>query len=383
MTATALILDQATPRSALAVDTSTRDELDAPAAFLEASNADATALAPHPGEDAKDVRTPVEADLGAKTSSAAPLVGPPTAAPSSPRWGGRLSRTEYTAGQRRLWDRALATGAPLPTGAELSRATGGAKSLGRRNANRWRKELPATANQPPRAGATTSHSTSAIDHPRDRTRSVGPDTATATARGEQFDVRATAGVSSSEVAPVAGSAPVGDKRRGDAPGAATAAWAAPPTRDWATDIGIAIVGVAAAVSSWAGWVGLALMAGWTQSVGLGDTGVRLWLAWLLPIAVDVYALVAARVWMRLPWVSPSTRSFARWTTLATVALGVAANVVYHVSDTHSAGTASHTADLSLAIVVATASLPPLMLGAVAHLSALMNSDRLQTRATPR
>ena len=68
-----------------------------------------------------------------------------------------------------------------------------------------------------------------------------------------------------------------------------------PERDMWTTAGIWIVGLTAAAMSWTGWFLLAVMCGWPPI-----------LAAFLPLAVDVYVVTSARVWLRLPWVSDTT-----------------------------------------------------------------------------
>jgi hypothetical protein len=50
--------------------------------------------------------------------------------------------------------------------------------------------------------------------------------------------------------------------------------------------GMATAAVSAAVASFAGLRGLAMVAGWPDG-----------LAWLLPVTIDAYAMTSARVWL--------------------------------------------------------------------------------------
>lgn len=142
-------------------------------------------------------------------------------------------------------------------------------------------------------------------------------------------------------------------------------------RDRWVDAGIWVVGLTAAVASWAGWVGLAKMCGWTDAVNMRV--VHFQLAWLLPIAVDVYALTGFRVWLRVDWASETTRNYARLSTFAAIGLGVAGNGGYHLMVSLGWTVAPG------AVVVLVSSLPPIMLGAVAHLSAIATRDRTSPR----
>jgi hypothetical protein len=156
-------------------------------------------------------------------------------------------------------------------------------------------------------------------------------------------------------------------------------------RDRWVDTGIWTVGLTAAVASWAGWVGLAKMCGWTDS-WTTPIGVTVYLAWLLPFAVDIYALIGFRVWLRINWASETTRVYARRSTFVAIGLGVAGNAGYHLMVSLHWGDNPLTVDkVELAapwlVVVGVSALPPIMLGAVAHLSALATRDLSAHRKT--
>jgi hypothetical protein len=157
------------------------------------------------------------------------------------------------------------------------------------------------------------------------------------------------------------------------------------TRDRWVDTGIWTVGLTAAVASWAGWVGLAKMCGWTDS-WTTPIGVTVYLAWLLPFAVDIYALIGFRVWLRINWATETTRSYARRSTFVAIGLGVAGNAGYHLMVSLKWGDDPLTPAVELAapwlVVVGVSALPPIMLGAVAHLSALATRDLAAHSATP-
>ncbi len=139
------------------------------------------------------------------------------------------------------------------------------------------------------------------------------------------------------------------------------------TRDRWVDAGMWAVGLTAAVASWAGWVGLATLCGWADHWTLFGF-IPVYLAWLLPLAVDVYALIGFRVWLRSGTASETTRQFARKSTFAAIGLGVGGNAGYHLMVSLSWTKAPWP------VVVLVSALPPIMLGAVAHLSALRNRD---------
>lgn len=134
------------------------------------------------------------------------------------------------------------------------------------------------------------------------------------------------------------------------------------------------VGLGAAILSWAAWTGLAQKCGWTESLDLGFVTLRI--SWLAAIIVDVYALRAFRVWQRAaPWVSDSSREYAKWSTYISVLIGILGNVAYHVIVSEGIKTAP------MWVVIPVSSLPPIMLGAIGHLNAIERRDRSTWRRT--
>ena len=122
-------------------------------------------------------------------------------------------------------------------------------------------------------------------------------------------------------------------------------------RPWITWCGLAVVAIAAAVLSFDALRHLAVM--------VGTPGA---LAWLLPVTVDAAAVVATRVWLAGGAPARAWR-FARVLALTMVALSVAGNAVSH-------WLVAYQVDPAWWAVVAVASVPPLVLGATAHLAAL-------------
>lgn len=116
--------------------------------------------------------------------------------------------------------------------------------------------------------------------------------------------------------------------------------------------GLAVVAAAAAVLSFASLDGLAALCG---------TPARL--SWLLPISIDAAAVVATRVWLR-PGAPDRVRRFARTLAITALGLSVMGNGTEHWL------VAFHVAPPWWA-VVAVAAVPPAVLGAVAHLAAII------------
>jgi hypothetical protein len=123
-------------------------------------------------------------------------------------------------------------------------------------------------------------------------------------------------------------------------------------RDWWVMAGMLIAAASAAVASFSGLRGLALIAGWPDR-----------LAWLLPLTVDAYAMTSARVWLATSTRSTAARSFARANALGAIAASIAGNAAYHLVG---AGLLA----VSWPIVVVVGAVPAAVLGLTAHLHAL-------------
>lgn len=150
-------------------------------------------------------------------------------------------------------------------------------------------------------------------------------------------------------------------------------------RDRGTYGGMLAVAVAAAVLSFSALAGLAELAGVTAALPL-PAGGRFRLAWLLPIAVDAYAVTATRVWLRSAGTA-RTRGYARRNALGAIGLSVAGNAAYHAL---AAAGLKSLADVRAgwAVIVAVSAVPPVMLGLVGHLHALVSDDHRPAVAPP-
>lgn len=123
-------------------------------------------------------------------------------------------------------------------------------------------------------------------------------------------------------------------------------------RSGVTWLGLGVVASAAAVLSFASLRNLAVVCG-TSPV----------LAWLLPVCIDAAALAATRVWLT-GGASEDARRSARWLALTMIVLSVAGNATDHAL-------AAYGVRPPWWAVVAVAAVPPAVLGAVAHLAALV------------
>ena len=123
-------------------------------------------------------------------------------------------------------------------------------------------------------------------------------------------------------------------------------------RDWWVITGMTIAAASAAVASFSGLYGLAVLAGWP---------VRL--AWLLPLTLDAYAMTSARVWLAASTRSSAARRFARANALGAISMSIAGNAAYHAVQTG-------LLTVSWPIVVLVGAVPAAVLGLTAHLHAL-------------
>jgi hypothetical protein len=122
-------------------------------------------------------------------------------------------------------------------------------------------------------------------------------------------------------------------------------------RDGWVMTGMLIAATSAAVASFTGLRGLALLSGWPER-----------LAVLLPVTIDAYAMTAARVW--LAGVSPrrATR-FARANAIGAITASIIGNAVYHAA-------AAGLLTVSWPVVVVVGAVPAAVLGLTAHLHAV-------------
>ena len=123
----------------------------------------------------------------------------------------------------------------------------------------------------------------------------------------------------------------------------------------------------ASVAVWSGWVGIGRMTGFGQVhplPGIWDS-FHLDSAITLPIGVEAYAAYALRAWLSTDAsVKPAARCFARWSAIASLLLGMAGQVAYHLL------TQAGTVRAPWEITTAVSCLPVLVLGmgtALAHL----------------
>lgn len=142
----------------------------------------------------------------------------------------------------------------------------------------------------------------------------------------------------------------------------------------------------AAVASWAvlaasfglsaaTWIALAELAGFTDTITV--LGVTVGLAWLMPIAVDGYVVVALVLWMSP--VPHRVAQFAKVNTYAAAGIGVIAQSAYHAFTVWSAQPADHREIWRAVLAAVVGALPPAVAGLAVHMRALIRRESQTTR----
>ncbi|WP_460392499.1 hypothetical protein [Actinophytocola sediminis] len=127
------------------------------------------------------------------------------------------------------------------------------------------------------------------------------------------------------------------------------------------------------VAIWGGWVGLGRLTGFGPIEllpGIWD-GLSINSAITLPLGVETYAAFAMRVWLSDSAGSTRARDFAKWSTVGSLALGMAGQVAYHLMS--AAGITS----APWPITTLVSCLPVVVLGCGAALAHLLHTARHQ------
>ncbi len=122
-------------------------------------------------------------------------------------------------------------------------------------------------------------------------------------------------------------------------------------RDPLVVTGLAVVTIAAAVSSFGALDGTARLAGWTPKTAV-----------LLPVTVDATAAVATRIWLSAE-TNEKARRFARSVAFGAIIVSLLGNGVFHLAE------AGYLAP-GVWLVIAAGGISPLALAVVAHLAVL-------------
>ncbi|HEV3170817.1 MAG TPA: DUF2637 domain-containing protein [Actinocrinis sp.] len=123
-------------------------------------------------------------------------------------------------------------------------------------------------------------------------------------------------------------------------------------RDPLVFLGLAVVALAAAVSSFGALYGAALAAGWSRATSP-----------LLPITVDATAAVATRVWLSPDTPTDKARRFARSVAFGAIAVSLLGNGIFHMAE---AGYLRP----GVWLVIGAGGTSPIALAVVAHLAVL-------------
>ncbi|MEV4315146.1 hypothetical protein [Actinocrispum sp. NPDC049592] len=131
-----------------------------------------------------------------------------------------------------------------------------------------------------------------------------------------------------------------------------------------------LIGLAAAVAVWGGWVELGQLTGFgmVQPLpGLIDE-LRINTAIVLPLGIEAYGGYALRTWLSSAVLSDRTRSFARWSAIASLVVGAGAQVASHLMR------ASNLTSAPPLVTVLVACVPVLVLGLATGLATLVKRD---------
>src|SRR5579871_3042046 len=91
-------------------------------------------------------------------------------------------------------------------------------------------------------------------------------------------------------------------------------------RDPAVFIGLAVVTLSAAVSSFGALYGVAVFAGWSKQMAL-----------TFPATIDATAMVATRIWLAASTPTEAARRYARSVAVGAVLVSLAGNGAYHLT----------------------------------------------------
>ena len=133
---------------------------------------------------------------------------------------------------------------------------------------------------------------------------------------------------------------------------------------------VVLLAAGAFVAIWGGWVDLGRMSGFgpvNLLPGIMDLSVNL--AITLPLGMEVYAAFALGVWLTHRNIRPTARTFAGWSVLASLMIGAAGQITYHLL---------HAAGIDRApwqVVVGVACVPVAVMGMGAALAHLLGVRR--------
>lgn len=143
----------------------------------------------------------------------------------------------------------------------------------------------------------------------------------------------------------------------------------------------------AAIASWAvlaasfglsaaTWIAMARLAGFGAKVSLPAADVTADLAWLMPVAVDGYVVVALVLWMAP--VPPRVAAFAKVNTYAAAGVGIVAQSAYHAFAVWSAQPAGDREVWRAILAAVVGAIPPAVAALAVHMRALIRRETQPT-----
>jgi hypothetical protein len=123
------------------------------------------------------------------------------------------------------------------------------------------------------------------------------------------------------------------------------------------------------------WIALARLAGFTTTLTIPTTGVTLAMAWLMPVCVDGYVVVALVLWMAP--VPATVARFAKRNTYGAAGVSIMAQSAYHLLFTLSA----HQQVWRVVLAAIVGAVPPAFAGLAVHMRALIRRESNATTTT--
>jgi hypothetical protein len=124
------------------------------------------------------------------------------------------------------------------------------------------------------------------------------------------------------------------------------------------------------------WILLAQLAGFTRKLSIPDTDVVASIAWLMPICVDGYVVVALTLWMSP--VPARVARFAKYNTYIAAGIGIASQAIYHLLT----AMATATQDWQIVLAAIVGAFPPALAGLSIHMRALIRRESNRTGNEP-
>lgn len=147
-----------------------------------------------------------------------------------------------------------------------------------------------------------------------------------------------------------------------------------PPRAWP----LGLIGLAAAVAVWGGWVDLGRATGFGMVQPLPGLVDGLWIntAIVLPIGIEAYGGYALRTWLSAAVLSERTRRYAFWSALASLVVGAGAQVASHLMK------AVNITVAPWGVTVVVSCVPVVVLGLATGLATLVRQDTTSVTTNP-